>query len=108
MSITYTWFIDQIKINQNLKPNFVTEVSWGLRATDEIKKAVVQSNLNFEQLSSVFVPYESLTEEIVIKWVQEKLGNQMIESYKDSLKLQIESSVETVKTSQAVTLPWIN
>ena len=106
MSIAYTWFVDQIKITQTPKPNFVSEVSWGLRATDGIKKSVVQSNLSFENLSSTFVPYENLTEEIVLGWVQEKLGNLMVQSYQDSLRKQIEPSAEIVNISQTATLPW--
>ena len=106
MSITYTWFVDQIKITQTPEPDFVTEVGWGLRATDGIKKATVQSNLNFEHLSSTFVPYENLTEEIVLGWVQEKLGNSMVESYQESLKKQIERPEEIINTFQTATLPW--
>lgn len=105
MSITYTWFIDQIKTAQIPEANFVTEVNWGVRATDGVQKFVVQSNLSFNHLFGVFVPYEQLTEEMVIGWVKEKLGAEMVADYENSLEKQIKG-INKIPSLTVTPLPW--
>lgn len=107
MSIEYEWSIDRIKTLQTPEPNFVTKVSWRLMATKEGIKAVSQSEVEINSVSETFIPYEQLTEQQVVNWVKNSLGEEMVNDIIESLKKQLEPSQPTYETPQQTPLPWI-
>ena len=107
MTIEYEWFIDQIKTLQTPEPNFVTHVNWRVMATKEGEKAVSQGGITLGKVSETFVPYEQLTETIVIGWVKDTLGENMVNDIIESLKEQLEPSKPIIETPQQKPLPWL-
>lgn len=77
MSIVYTWTITQMR-RQSLD-DLVIEVEWQLLVTDENKIVKRQGSIELSR-SDMFIPFEDLTEEIVLNWVKSKLDVFAIES----------------------------
>jgi pullulanase/glycogen debranching enzyme len=107
MAITYTWSVSKIKTLQEPQSNFVSSIDWTLVAKDGDLKAFTQNNIDLESSSDTFTPYEQLTEEIVIGWVKEKLGEEMVLDYQNSLAQKIEEINNPPAEAQNTTLPWV-
>jgi hypothetical protein len=54
-----------------------------------------------------FIPYPDLTNDIVIGWVQNDLGENGIASIYANLDAQIEAQINPPLTSQSFPLPWV-
>jgi hypothetical protein len=91
MANTYNWKINALdaKVSVDDVQNVVYTVHWSLIATSENGEHTV-SNIgthSVEYDADNFVPYEDLTEEIVISWLEAGLN---VESIKAGLDAQIE------------------
>jgi hypothetical protein len=91
MANTYNWKINALdaKVSVDDVQNVVYTVHWSLMATSENGEHTV-SNIgthSVEYDADNFVPYEDLTEEIVISWLEAGLN---VESIKAGLDAQIE------------------
>ena len=102
----FNWQVKQME--RNLSDNGVVKVHWKCRI-DEVNKeeetfytANRSGTIDFlpDPSSDDFVPYESLTEEIVLGWVKAALGVEGIES-------ALASQIEAQKTpAQIAGMPW--
>jgi hypothetical protein len=55
---------------------------------------------------TVFIPYEDLTEEMVIDWIKESLGEEGVLLIEASIQAQIEAQKNPPVTPQETPLPW--
>ena len=81
---------------------FVVMVHYNVNAVDGDYQVSTYGTTNHKQeKENSFVPYESLTQETVIDWVQEALGKNTVEA---RLQGQIDALMNPVQKSG---LPWV-
>jgi hypothetical protein len=95
----FNWTINQM--NRLAADGFVVTVHYNVTATDGDYTASTYGTVSYtEQPGVTYVPYNELTPEIVVGWVQESLGKDTVE---ESLAAQIEAKKNPV---QELGLPW--
>lgn len=74
MEITHTWKIKRL-IQKNDESGLIIQVYFKLYSTDDEYSYASAGNVELD-INNIknFVSYESLTEEVVIEWVKNKLG----------------------------------
>lgn len=77
MAITYTWSIADLKRNAD---GGVTEATFQVLADDGTNQATWTSAHEFEPdpSASNFIPYSSITEEIVLNWIHTMIGSDAV------------------------------
>lgn len=108
MTINYKWSISNLYTSFAIAkfPNAVMVATWQLTATDNNKIASVSGSVDFSiDKNQHFIPYKSLTEDMVIEWVKEILGAEAITAYENQLTDQLQESlpVSVIKSQE---LPW--
>ena len=99
--------IDAMYTVQQPDPNYVVNVIWTLTGVDGEYTASIGGNTVFDsQQSDTFIPYNELTEQIVIGWVQTNLGEQGIANYEANVQGQIDSMINPPVSPQNTPLPW--
>ena len=107
MATTYTWTIKQMFTLQTPDPDYVVNVLWTLTGVDGQYTASIGGNTMFDSnQSSTFIPYQDLTQEIVIGWVQNNLGEQGIANYEANVQGQINSMITPPVSPENTPLPW--
>ena len=102
MTTTYTWGIANLE--RETSDGYVFTAHWTLSATDGEHIASSYGSIGFERPEEEeLIPFEDLTEELVISWVQEKLGEESITSMESALQSQIEEQKKPTKESG---VPW--
>ena len=120
MTITYTWKIialDTIPILNNLT-NVVTTAYWYLQGINGLNIASLQGCNKFNNTisnqginpipipeypnPSTFINFNLLTEDDVVSWIQDSLGEITINSLKSVIESQIQKQIQT----NATALPW--
>lgn len=72
--------------------NVIETVNWTLAASDGKYAASCYGSVNLDAPSPAsFTPYENVTQDQVMEWTLEKLGDAQIASFKDSLTSQIQA-----------------
>ena len=96
---TYNWNIQQM--DRLTSDGFVVTVHYTVSAVDGDYTASTYGTVGYtEQPGEQYVPYDQLTEQQVVGWVQESLGKDTVEA---SLAAQIEAQKNPVQESG---LPW--
>ena len=96
---TYLWTIQQM--DRLTVDGFVVTVHYNVSATDGTYNASTYGTVGYqEQPGETFIPYDDLTEAIVVGWVQNSLGQSTVEA---SLQSQIDAQINPVQESG---LPW--
>lgn len=107
--ITYEWIISQLETKPYVgdASNVVVTVHWRLQGTDGTHSSDVYGSVSTKPYGpgEPFIPYDQLTKEIVVGWVEEALGEETIQSYKNS----IDSQIQDLANPPTITppLPWI-
>lgn len=98
---TYLWTISQM--DRLTSDGFVVVVHYHVAATEgELSASTYGTTSYTQEEGSTFVPYEQLTQETVVGWVQEALGKEVVEA---SLQSQIDALKAPLQQSG---LPWAN
>jgi hypothetical protein len=100
MTITYDWRIANLE--HRIEDGFVFTAHYTVNATDSTHSSGAYGSVGLERPSDL-IPYESLTEEIVVGWVKEKLGAKQVTEIQQALEAQIEDQKHP-KTATGV--PW--
>lgn len=110
--INYTWTVDKLftkKVQD--KENYVVIVNYTVKGEDgnnsfEVKQIV---NFNTENVDS-FIDFNNLTNDIVVGWIKQSLGEGKISNIENLIKTRIErdSSNAVFNPLTPATLPWIN
>ena len=87
----------------------VYNVHWSYFGTSEGEEPVTASIIGVESVDAPsaesFTAFESLTEEVVIGWIEAKMGEERIQSMKDSLDAQIQEKVAPTKLTLTLGQP---
>ena len=96
---TYLWTISQM--DRLTSDGFVVTVHYNVGATDGTYQASTYGTTSYTQTpGETYIPYEDLTEPVVVGWVQETLDKDTVEA---SLQGQIDALKNPVQESG---LPW--
>jgi hypothetical protein len=95
---TYQWNV--VQMDRKASDGFVTTCHYTVSAVDGDFTASTYGTVGFTQEDMDYVPYEQLTQEQVVGWVQESLGKDTVE---EALTAQIESQKNPVTLSGT---PW--
>lgn len=103
----YAWTINAMYTVQQPDPDYVVNVLWTLTGDQNGTVASIDGNTQFDsQQASPFIPYDQLTQDIVIGWVQASLGPQGIANYEANVQGQIDSILNPPVSPQNTPLPW--
>jgi hypothetical protein len=107
MEITYTWKVDGIKTTEVAgEPNFVFQTYWDKTGTDELGNTgtfIGATPFKQDPSQSTFIPFDQLTEEIVLGWIQSLVVNDYERHVNDQIEKQIQQKRTPVGTPE---LPW--
>jgi hypothetical protein len=110
MPITYTWTSTSLVGYPVLdgKTDVVIRAFYTVFADDEQGHTASTSNFQETPLdpSVPFIPYADLTNDIIIGWVQNGLGENGINSIYAGLNSQIEWQINPPKSPEILPLPW--
>lgn len=107
MAISYSWQFPSLKIvySEDDLQNVVSSVEWVLVASDGEYKASAYGSASLPTPGQPFVPFESITPEIVQGWVVSTLGAEYVSELEASLAGQIEQQKNPAGAT--VTPPWV-
>jgi hypothetical protein len=88
------------------EPGFVVNVLWTLTGVDGQYTASIGGNSQFTVQEGTFTPYDELTQEQVIGWVQNSLGADGIANFEANVQGQINSMITPPVSPQNTPLPW--
>jgi hypothetical protein len=97
-----TWQIQNL--TRDLANGFVVNVAWACTAEQDGKSAFHGGTTTYTQDEADFIPYEQLTEQQVLGWVHDSLGDQKAE-IETSLTAKVEKQLNP---ETANGLPWSN
>jgi hypothetical protein len=103
MTTTFTWAIAQLE--RNTADGVVMTAHYTVDANDGTYNAGAYGSIGLEQPDpETMIPYADLTPEVVIGWVQEKLGGaDKVAEIEAALQAQLD---EQHSPSRAQGLPW--
>jgi len=103
MATTFTWDIAQLE--RNTADGVVYTAHYTVAATDGIYSASAYGSIGLEQPDPKnIIPFAKLTKDLVIGWVQEKLGgNEKVEEIETQLQSQLD---EQAAPTKAQGVPW--
>ena len=103
MANTYNFKINAVDChtNQDGLEKVVYNVHWSYFGTSEgdVTASIIGVESVDAQSAESFAAFESLTEDIVIGWIEAKMGEERIQSMKDSLDAQIQEKVAPTKVT---------
>lgn len=94
----YTWSV--VQMDRKTDDGFVITVHYTVTATDGEYTASTYGTVGYTQEEGSYTPYEELTQEQVVGWVQDSLGKDTVE---ESLAAQIEALKNPVTETG---VPW--
>ena len=104
MTTTYSWAIAQLE--RTTADGIVFTVHWTVAANDGTYASSAYGSIGLEQPEGNVIPYADLTPEIVIGWVQDKLGgDEKVAEIEAALQAQLD---EQTAPTKAAGLPWNN
>jgi hypothetical protein len=102
MTTTTTWNVAQLE--RHTADGIVMTVHYTVDANDGTYSAGAYGSIGLEAPEDNIIPFASLTPEIVIDWVKERLGgDEKVEEIEAALQAQLD---EKHAPSKATGLPW--
>lgn len=100
---TFTTTITAMYTLQQPDPDYVVNAIWQVTGVDGEYTATIQGNTQFSsQQATPFIPYDQLTEAIVIGWIPAS----DIESSQQCVQGQINSLITPPVSPENTPLPW--
>ena len=109
----YTWKLIKLKrVTTSVVEDAVVQVYWELTGTDEDgNTGVFNGDISFD-LSTVdlenFIPYQDLTEDLILGWVQAMVVGVYKEGLEKSIAHQIEQKKLIILEDDESSFPWNN
>jgi hypothetical protein len=92
---------------QQPDPDYVVNVYYKLIGDQNGVISSIESNVTFDTNQQTdFIPYDQLTQEIVIGWVQASLGEQGIANLQQTVQGRIDQLINPPVVPQDTPLPW--
>ena len=102
MTTTYTWAIANLE--RTTADGIVFTVHYTVAANNGTYSSSAYGSIGLEQPEGNVIPYADLTPEIVIGWVQDKLGgDEKVAEIEAALQAQLD---EQAAPTKAAGLPW--
>ena len=104
---TYTWAVTALYTETiATEQNYVVIANYTVIGVDGTYNAELSNIARFNTASvSPFVPYEDLTEAIVIGWIQDELGPDGVSNLEACIQGQIDSQINPPVTPEVTPLP---
>ena len=110
MAITYNWTISQLECvpQEDNVADVVVTIHWRLDGTDGAYSAGVYGSVQTKpyEPGEPFIPYDQLTKDIVVGWVEDALGAEQVQQYKDNIAGQIANQINPPVVTPP--LPWVS
>ena len=105
---TFTWAVTALYTETIAgEQDYVVIANYEVVGVDSTYSASLSNIARFNTESvSPFVPYEDLTETIVIGWIQSELGVDGVNNLEACIQGQIDSQINPPVTPQSQPLPW--
>ena len=112
MAVTYNWVVEQMSCYPEVdgKQDVVFSVAWRLFGTEVVGEVTYTATvygtvgINTADLET-FTPYDELTQEQVVGWVQDALGAEQVAEYETNVANQIANQVTPKVVNPP--LPWV-
>lgn len=98
----FTWAIANLE--RETADGFVYTAHYTINAKDETYSAGAYGSIAFERPENL-IPFADLTENVVIGWVKEALGDEKVAEIEAALQAQLD---EQRAPSKAAGVPWVN
>lgn len=101
------WLI--YNIERELTNGLVINVRYGYRVSNGqlSKRYLGEIQLEGDPTSPDFIPYEDLTEEIVVGWVKDKLGAEEVTTIEKQIQALVSEQVAQEEGKETISgLPW--
>ena len=105
----FTWLVTTLWTETIAgEQNYVVIASYDVAGVDGTYTASLSNiaRLNTESVTP-FIPYEDLTNDIVIGWIQQELGVNGVNSIEACIQGQIDSQINPPVSPQNTPLPWV-
>ena len=103
----WTWRIKSMYTVQSPNPNYVVTVFYVYTGNQDGTTSSLEGTIRFDsEQETNFIPYDQLTEEIVIGWVQQALGEQEIVNLQYSIQGRIDQLLSPPDIPNLQPLPW--
>ena len=100
---TFTTTVTSLYTLQQPDPNYVVNALWQVTGVDGSNTASIQGNTQFDSTQTTpFIPYDQLTETIVIGWIPESA----ITSAQACVQGQLNSLINPPVSPANTALPW--
>ena len=105
---TYTWAVTSLYTETIAgEQDYVVIANYEVVGVDSTYSASLSNIARFSTESvSPFVPYEDLTNDIVIGWIQDELGVDGVNNLEACIQGQIDSQINPPVVPQSQPLPW--
>jgi hypothetical protein len=100
MATVYSWKIANLE--RETEDGFVFTAHYTINAEDGTYSAGAYGSIGLERPDTL-IAFDSLTEEMVVGWVKEKLGEEQVQAVSDALQAQID---EKHAPTKAAGVPW--
>ena len=103
MNNTYTWHIVQLERETDDGYVFTAHYTVDAKSYDAVYTAGAYGSIGLERPEGDLIPYSELTEDVVVAWVLQKLGDEKVLEIHAALDNQID---EQRSPSKAAGVPW--
>jgi hypothetical protein len=100
------WIVTNLFTVNQPEQGYVVTALYNVVQTDGQYSAEMSGCAQFNVEGSTFIPYEELTNDIVVGWIQQELGESGIESIEACLNGQIETQKNPPISPENTPLPW--
>jgi hypothetical protein len=103
----FTWLVNTLWTETVAgEQNYVVIASYNVTGVDGTYSASLSNTAQFSTESvSPFIPYDELTNDIVIGWIQQELGENGVNSIEACIQGQIDSQINPPVVPQVTPLP---
>ena len=101
MATTFTWKISQLE--RETLDGYVFTAHYVVDASDETYNAGAYGSIGLERPEGDLIPFDSLTEEMVVGWVKDKLTAEKVAEVEAALQAQLD---EKHAPTKAAGMPW--
>lgn len=105
---TFTWIVNTLWTETIAgEQNYVVIAAYTVIGVDGTYTASLQNTAQFSTESvSPFIPYDQLTNDIVVGWIQQELGVNGVNSIEACIQGQIDSQINPPVVPVVTPLPW--
>lgn len=104
---TFNWTVTQL-LTETIagEQNYVVIANYEVVGVDSVYTSSLSDSARFSTANvDTFIPYEDLTNSIVISWIQALLGVDGVANYEASIQGQIDSQINPPVTPEVTPLP---